>query len=371
MNQEQLALLALHCIPGIGGFTIRQLISYCGSARQVFNRPPGKLRKVPGIRRTSIDLILKNEGFHEAEALLQRAEKENSKIILYSDDDFPRRLKNVFDAPTILFHQGNADFNSLKSLAIVGTRKASSYGLGFVDELIEGLARHQPLIVSGLAYGIDIRAHRAALKNGLSTVGVLASGTNIIYPAAHKNTAKEMVTSGGLVSEYGFDILPDPKRFPARNRIIAGTTDATIVIEAAARGGALITAHMANGYDRDVFALPGNVHNTHSLGCNHLIKTHKAHILTRAEDIEYIMQWDNDTRPAKIQPDLSALDAEEKAVVKALSDTADAITIDELSWRAELPINKLASVLLNLEFRGYVNPLPGKIYKLSGELARF
>ncbi|MDH5603384.1 MAG: DNA-processing protein DprA [Cyclobacteriaceae bacterium] len=369
MDHNRLALIALHMVPGIGGGSIKQLISYFGSATEIFKQTKGKLKKVPGIGESAAQAILSNLNIGTAEEVLKIAESRNTRVILYYEPAFPQRLKNLFDAPTILFVKGETDLNAHKIISIVGTRNATPYGIDMTCEMVSGLKEHNAVIVSGLAYGIDIEAHKAALENNLDTIAVMASGVNIIYPAIHRAIAEKIVEKGALVSEYTFGVLPDPSRFPARNRIIAGLSDATIVVEAAKKGGALITANIANSYNRDVFALPGNVINKYSEGCNNLIKSNNAHAITSISDLEYIMQWEKNDVVKNTSIQFDVVDQEERAVIKVLHEAADSIPIDELSWRSQIAINRLASVLLNLEFRGFVISLPGKRYQLAGKLA--
>ena len=367
MDQDRLALIALHMIPGIGGASVKQLLSYFGSANDIFKSPKGKLKKVPGIGEVAAKAIISNQGFARAEGIVKTAESQNTQILLFYEKGFPQRLKNLFDAPTILFVKGNSDINANKIISIVGTRNATSYGVDMAWEIVSGLSGHKPVIVSGLAYGIDIEAHKASLASNLNTIAVMASGVNIIYPAIHRSIAAKIRDNGALVSEYVFDTLPDPSRFPARNRIIAGLSDATIVIEAAKKGGALITANIANSYNRDVFALPGNVDNKYSIGCNNLIKSNKAHAITSVADLEYIMQWEKQETSSNTDNLLAQLsDHEERAVVSVLNTNRSPVLLDELSWKSQVGLNRLASVLLNLEFRGIVLSLPGKRYQLSG-----
>lgn len=369
MDQKRLSQLALHFIPGIGSYTVKQLISYSGSAENVFKLPKARLLKIPGIGPTTATSIINNQPFKKAEEELELTEKHNTQLLLYSDKNFPARLKHINDAPSLLYYKGTADLNTRKVVAIVGTRNATRYGKEFTERLIEGLEKHSPLIVSGLAYGIDIQAHKSALKYNLPTIGVMASGIDFIYPALHKKTALAMTENGGgLLTEQSFGSKPDAPKFPARNRIIAGMADAVIVVEAARKGGALITAELANSYNKDVFALPGDVNSPYSAGCNTLIKSHKAHLLTSVEDVEYIMNWEpqiaGQNEPEPI-PDLSLLDDEEKMVFLQLQQHSNPMLIDNLSWQTQLPIGKLASILLNLEFKGLVSSLPGKSYKLA------
>lgn len=370
MENEKLYQLALHFIPGIGHFFIKQLISYCGSAEAVFTKNKGQLSKIPGVGPKLIEALQKNHKMlSEAEKEFEQAHKKNIKILSYTDKAFPTRLKGLHDAPAILFYKGTADLNNQKCISIVGTRRATSYGKDFTNDIIASLAPHNPLIISGLAYGIDIAAHRAALKYGLSTIGVMASGIDIIYPAVHRETAGNMTEAGGLVTELRIGTSPEAVFFPARNRIIAGMADATIVIEAAKRGGALITAEIANSYNRDVFAVPGNVGQVSSEGCNNLIKQHKANTLTTAKDLEYIMNWEvgaeSSPKASPFNLDDSLFDNDEKTVFQHMIDKNNGILLDELSWHTQIPVSKLASILLSLEFKGAVNSLPGKKYKIA------
>jgi len=369
MDQNRLALIALHMVPGIGGASIKQLLSYFGSATEIYKQTKGKLKKVPGIGESAAQAILSNLKIDKAEEVLKTASSLKTRVVLYYEKAFPGRLKNLFDAPTILFVKGKTDLNASKIISIVGTRNATPYGIDMAWEMVSGLKEHDAVIVSGLAYGIDIEAHKAALENNLDTLAVMASGINIIYPSIHRGIADKIVEKGALISEYTFGVLPDPSRFPARNRIIAGLSDATIVVEAAKKGGALITANIANSYNRDVFALPGNVVNKYSEGCNNLIKNNKAHAITSISDLEYIMQWEKSKVVKNKSMMLDIPDQEERAVIKVLHEVADAIPIDELSWKSQIAINRLASVLLNLEFRGLINSLPGKRYQLVAKLA--
>jgi DNA processing protein len=366
MDQERLSLHALHLVPGIGDRLFKQLISYCGSASQVFAKPKGKLMKIPGIGPVVANAIHQKNSFEQAEKEIQKAAKDQVQITFYLDATYPVRLKPIDDAPALLYIKGNVNLNVNKVVAIVGTRKATSYGKEFVEKISDELLPHKPLIVSGLAYGIDIHAHKHALKTGLNTVAVLGSGIDVIYPAAHKDTAKKMLSGGGLISENPMGTKPDAHNFPARNRIIAGLCDALIVVEAAETGGALITAEIANAYNKDVFALPGNLGNEYSSGCNKLIKTNKASLISSVKDLEYIMNWsaddshDTSTESSPIYVDLSA---EEQLIVEALNNKP--LAIDELTIKTSLSPSVLANHLLVLELKNILKVLPGKIFKLN------
>lgn len=367
MDQERLSFIALHSISGVGDYLLKQLVSYCGSAEQVFKTPKGKLMKIPGVGNVTADAIASEKSIAQAEKEIKKAERNNTEILFYTDKKYPARLKKIEDAPALLYYQGNANLNHLKTVGIVGTRQATAYGKESVERIVHELASHQALIVSGLAYGIDIHAHKQALKNNLETIGVMGSGMDVIYPAAHKETATKMVEQGGLLTENIFGTKPDAHNFPARNRIIAGLCDALIVIEAAEKGGALITADIANSYNKDVFAIPGKLGETFSEGCNKLIKTNKAHLYASVKDLEYIMNWSayekEKTKPNETN-DWSAFDYDEKKILNVLKEKSP-IQVDELMWRTELSPGSLASLLLGLEFKNAVESLPGKEYRLK------
>lgn len=366
MDQIRLSLLALHFIPGLGDYLIRQLISYCGSAERIFTLPKGKLLKVPGIGEVTAEAIRKGEPFRRAEEEIRLAEKNDVELLFFVDKHYPSRLKQISDAPTLLYAKGKMNFENLKTVGIVGTRKATEYGKRCVDELVEGLVAHEATIISGLAYGIDIHAHRQAIRHKLPTIGVMGSGIDVVYPSAHRDTVKKMYEQGGLVTEHPFGTKPDAHNFPARNRIVAGLCDAVIIVEAASKGGALITADIANSYNKDVFAYPGNIGQESSEGCNHLIKTNKAFLITSVKDLEYLMNWNAASPPPlkKSPLDLSAFTEEEKPVMLTLAENKNQLMIDELSWKTGLTIGELASILLNLELKGAITSLPGKMYKL-------
>lgn len=367
MDQNRLSLLALHFVPGIGDFLVRQLISYCGSAEAVFKLPKGKLLKIPNVGETTIAALKSGNPFQQAEDELRIAERKNVRILFYLDAHYPQRLKHFDDSPTLLYVTGNVNLNTGKTVGIVGTRQATSYGKEMVEKLVQDLVPHQPLIISGLAYGIDIHSHKQALKHDLPTLGVMGSGIDIIYPSVHKDTALRMQEAGGLLTENAFGAKPDAHHFPARNRIIAGLSDVLIVVEAAEKGGALITAEIANNYNKDVFAVPGAIGQTYSEGCNKLIKINKAHLLTGVKDIEYIMNWtaEDSTKDTSAQLDLNLFDPEELSIMTLLKEKKSPMMIDELSRKTALSPSTLASLLLNLEFKNVVRALPGKMYRLN------
>ena len=363
--------LALTLLPGIGPQLTRQLMSYGSSAKNVFTLPPGRLRRIPGVGEATVKLLTgpaRTLALQRAEAGLRQAEKEGVELLFYTSKKFPSRLKLLADAPALLYYQGPADLNAAKVVAIVGTRQATEYGREQTEALVRGLVPHNPLVVSGLAYGIDILAHRAALQEGLVTVGVMATGLDVIYPAAHRKTAEKMRETGGLLTEFPFGTAPDRYNFPARNRIIAGLADGTVVVEAAEKGGALITAELALGYDRDVLAVPGSVSSAASAGCNNLIKQNKAALYSQPLDLEQLLNWDAALyQTGKFQPPptyyAADFSTDEFTLISVLLATKE-VLMDDLAWRAQLPIHAVAALLLGLEFRGVVRALPGKKFVL-------
>ena len=360
--------LASTLLPGIGSKLSKILISYCGSAEAVFTSPIQKIRKTPGIGEKTIATIQAHRevALRQSEEILNDCERKGIDVYHYTSDQYPTRLKQVADAPPVLFTRGNASLNQPKTVAIVGTRKATEYGKRITEEIVEQLKPHQPVIISGLAYGIDITAHKAALKHDLPTFGILAGGLDSIYPAVHKDIAFKMQQHGALISENKPGTTPDFHLFPERNRIIAGMADVVIVVEAAQKGGALITADIAYGYEKMLFAVPGDIDREFSAGCNYLIRTQKANIYTGISDLEYLMHWEKGQSAEKAPDlDLEAFDTKEQPIIKVLLANKEGILIDELSWKAQVSMNEAASILLNLEFQGIVKSLPGKRYKLK------
>lgn len=365
MDQERIAIMALHMVPGVGDILIKQLISYCGSAQEVFRHSKARLLKIPGIGVITADAIDKGRTFDLAERECRRAEREDTRILLFTDMAYPSRLKAIDDSPTLLYVKGNINLNHQRVVAVVGTRQATPYGKAQVERIIQELVPHQALIVSGLAYGIDIHAHKYALRQGLNTLGVLGSGMDIIYPAAHIETARKMINQGGLVTEHHFGTKPDAHNFPARNRIIAGLCDALIVVEAALKGGALITAEIANGYHKDVFAVPGNLDQAYSEGCNKLIKINKASLLTSVNDLEYLMNWNGGNTESQLVLEMPQFEDDEKKILDVLHQKKGAMMIDEISLRTGMGQGILSSLLLSLEFKNTVVSMPGKMYRLG------
>ena len=362
MDEENIFEIALGLVPGIGNVLAKHLISYRGSAKNIFQTPKGKLMKIPGIGSKIADAIISTEVLKKAETELTLAEKKGVSLLFYTSPKYPKRLKNLLNAPVLLYYNGNADLNSTKILSIVGTRKATEYGRNFIEKLLTELQSFKDLlIVSGLAYGIDICAHKTCLKKQIPTVGVMANGLDMVYPYEHKDFAKQMIEQGGLLTENRFGTRPDAPKFPERNRIIAGMSDAVLVVEAAKSGGALITAEIANSFDIEVFALPGSINQKYSEGCNQLIKNHKAHLVTNTEDIIKMLNWDMETISKKKKLTISLNNAE-KAVYELLQNKN--LQIDELSYLSQISMSQIPSVLLGMEIKGIVKVLPGQKYCL-------
>lgn len=359
--------IALSLVPKIGHITAKKLVSYVGSFEGVFKQSKSSLLKIPGIGSVLAELIVSSKVIPKAEKEIEFILKNKITPIFYLDKQYPERLKHCDDAPILIYTLGNIDLNSRKILSIVGTRKATTEGVAFCQKLIKDLKTHDhnPIIVSGLAYGIDSTAHHAALENGLLTIAVLGHGLDIIYPASHKKLAKEIVKQGMLITDFPSMSIRDKNNFIKRNRIIAGISDATIVIESGEKGGSLITADIANSYNRDVFAVPGRVSDEYSKGCNALIKTNKASLLTSVDDLEYLLGWEPGKKDQNtIQKDLFVqLSDEEKLIAEILKENNE-LPIDSICLKCNMPTSKVSPILLNLEFMGIIKPLPGKLYKL-------
>ncbi|MEI6124280.1 MAG: DNA-processing protein DprA [Bacteroidota bacterium] len=357
--------LAITKIPGIGDIIGKKLIDFCRGLEVVFTADKQRLMKIPGISETLIKYIIngRSNALKRAEKELEFVERFKIACSFYTDEDYPNRLKQCVDGPMMIYFKGNANLNAPKIISIVGTRSATEYGRECCQKIVEGLTDMDVLVVSGLAYGIDTYAHKEALKNNLKTLGVLAHGIDRIYPEANLNLAQKMLEQGGLLSDYMSETNPDRENFPKRNRIIAGLADATIVIEAAKKGGALITADIANSYNRDVFAVPGKIGDKFSEGCNNFIKTNRAALVQSADDIKYLMGWIiNSKKQEVVQRKLFInLNPDEEVVVKLLSEH-NQMSVDSICSDLQLPTSRVAAALLNLEFEGVIKCLPGKMY---------
>ena len=357
---------ALARAPKVGPTLFKAIVAYSGSPKDFFKLPKGKASKIPRVGEKLLDLQ-KQETIllSKADDVLNSCQKKGYQIHFSTSSEFPDRLKAIEDGPVILFSQGKYPLTFERSIGIVGTRSATTYGKSITKKIIEDLVPYQPVIISGLAYGIDIEAHRAALQSGLPTIAIMGSPLDQIYPAAHKKTAEQLQETGLLLSEYAPGSRMVPGNFPARNRIIAGLSDALIVVEAAEKGGALITAEIAYSYDKDVFAVPGNLQSTYSEGCNQLIKKMKASIYTGPGDIAEALFWSKPGEEKIKKPtlDLAGRDEEEKVILMHLQQKGES-EIDLISYATEIPLGILSSKLLTLEFEGIVKSLPGKKFKL-------
>ncbi len=366
-SQELFHLIALLQVKGVGNITARNLIAVAGSCEAIFKEKPATLSRIQGIPTAVVQDLHKPEYRLRAEKEMSFIEKNSITVYTFSDKSYPQRLSDCVDAPLLLYYKGNANLNPAKTISLVGTRNATDYGKDLCEKLLADLSEKFPelLVISGLAYGIDITAHRAALKHRLPTIGVIAHGLDRIYPATHRKTAVEMVQYGGLLTEYPSETNPDRPNFVMRNRIIAGLSDAVIVVESAESGGALITAEVANSYNRDVFAFPGRTSDYSSRGCNNLINQNKASLIQNAEDLTKLMGWDKTStkHPAKQQQLFVEL-TEEEQQISALLKCGEPKQINLLSVESNLPVYRLSSLLLELEFKGIVKCMPGGTYSL-------
>lgn len=368
LQNELYYTLALLQVEGVGDILAKKLIHHCGSAEEVFKAKKTTLTKIEGIGKSLLKNIQDKTVFQKTENELRFIEKENINLWYYQDNHYPERLKQCIDAPVLLFQSGNIDLSNRKVISIVGTRQITTYGSEFTKKLIEELTPLNPIIVSGFAYGVDIVAHQAAMDFNLQTIGVLAHGLNQIYPKTHKKYMVKMEENGGFLTEFWSDSKPDRENFVKRNRIVAGMSEATIVIESAEKGGSLITAQIANDYNRDVFAVPGRTTDKYSQGCNNLIKTQRANVLTSVADLIYILNWEINSKSKKeekaIQKQLFvSLNEEEQKIYEYLQKKNNE-TIDIIALDCAIPIFKTSSILLNMELKGVIRPLPGKIFEL-------
>ncbi|MEM8527599.1 MAG: DNA-processing protein DprA [Bacteroidota bacterium] len=354
--------IAITKIPMVGAVTAKNLISYCGGVRAVFEAKKRELLRVPGIGEQTASSIVQQDVLKTAEKEIEFMEQHDIQSFFYLDDDYPSRLKYYNDAPAILYYRGTTDLNVQRMVAIVGTRKPSIHGVAICEELVENLKAYGVTIISGLAYGIDVTAHRKCLEQRTDTIGVMGSGLGFIYPAQHRQVAERMVEQGGLLTEYTHNLGPDREHFPARNRIIVGMCDALIVVETAMKGGSMISARKAIDYNKEVFAVPGRLRDNLSSGCNHLIRTGQSHLLQNASDIAEALNWDvqsqNQQRSLFVE-----LTSQEQSIVDALKGK-EHLGLDSLSYATKMATSQLAGILLDLEFRGVIRSLPGKRYVL-------
>ena len=366
MTNDLLYQIALTLVPNIGDVHAKALVNIYGNAHSIFKAKKKELEAIEGIGTVRANCIKAFVDFTTSEAEIKFIEKYKIAPLFITDKNYPQRLLNCYDSPILLYYRGNADLNTAKIISMVGTRNSSEYGKAVTEKIIADLTEQNILIVSGLAFGIDTIAHKAALKNNLQTVGVLAHGLDRIYPTQNKTLAKQMTAQGGLITDFISNTNPDKQNFPKRNRIVAGMCDALIVIESGKKGGSLITAELGNGYNKDVFAIPGKVNDIKSEGCNYLIKQNKASLITSAQDLMEIMNWDakEKKQPTKQRELFIELTPDEKIIVDILQQREN-IQIDELYFKSGLSSSAAATALLMLEMQNVVLSLPGKVYKMA------
>lgn len=365
MHSELFYQLALTLVPNIGDVQAKLLVQHFGEASAIFKAKKHALEKIDGIGAIRAASIKEFHDFHLVETEMKFIEKYKIKTLFLNDEDYPKRFLNCYDSPILLFYKGTANLNGSRIVAIVGTRSNTDYGKSFTEKLVKDLSDQNVLIISGLAYGIDAIAHRASIKNKVSTVGVVGHGLSKIYPSTHADLAKEMIAEGGgILSEFFHDVKPDKHNFPLRNRIVAGISDATIIVESSVKGGSMITAKLADAYNRDVFAVPGRTSDKVSAGCNHLIKYNKAVLLTDAEELLEVMGWKEKTVKQKKQRELFIeLTPDEQNIFQLLQEK-EALHIDEINSISGLSSSSTAAAILNLELQGVIQSQPGKMYKI-------
>jgi len=365
LSQNQLRyMLALQRVPNLGDTSAKKLLQHVGSAEEIFKEKKSNLLKIDGIGAFKLKDLSLAQNMDAVEAELRFIEENNIQYSYFKDKNYPDGLKHCLDGPILFFHHGNVDLQNKKILSIVGTRKVTSYGAAFCEKLIEKLAPLNPVIVSGFAYGVDITAHKAAMQHNLQTIGCLAHGFDQVYPKVHKKYMASVAENGGFISEFWSSDTFDRNNFLKRNRIIAGISQATVVIESAEKGGSLVTADIANSYNREVFAVPGRATDSQSQGCNNLIKTQQAHLLSDATDLIYMLGWELEEQKKPQQTQLFVeLTEEEKKIWRFLKEK-DKELLDIIALECQLPTFKVATLLLNMELKGVVRPLPGKLFQL-------
>ncbi len=364
MMEELISALRLQCIPNIGDISSRKLIAYCGSPTAVFKEKKEALLKIGGIGTKIIEGLYDSRYLKAAENEYSFIKEHSIKYVYFEDKEYPKYLRHCADAPLILFQRGAINLKDRKIISIVGTRNITPHGRQFCEQFMEELAPLDPVIVSGFAYGVDICIQKAANALGLQTIGCLAHGLNQIYPRAHRKYCAPIEKNGGFLTEFWSTSKPDRENFLRRNRVIAGISEATIVIESAEKGGSLVTADIANSYNRDVFAVPGRPNDQFSTGTNALIKQQKAHLLTSAADLVYHLNWDLQKKLTDaIQKQLFVeLDETEHSIYSFLQQEGKQL-LDDIAMGSQLSIFKTASTLLSMELKGLVRPLPGKQFE--------
>jgi len=361
---ELIAMLRLQHVPNIGDILAKKLISHCRNPAAIFEERQRNLLQIDGIGTHAIKHLFDKEHLEAAENEYNYIVKNDIDCTYFQDESYPQYLKHCIDGPILLFQKGNIDLDNRKIISVVGTRNITSYGTAFCEQFISEIAPLNPIIISGLAYGVDICVQKEAIKQGLQTIGCLAHGLNQIYPKVHRKYEAEILKNGGFYTEFWSTSNPERENFLKRNRIIAGVSEATVVIESAEKGGSLVTADIANSYNRDVFAVPGRTTDKFSIGCNNLIKQQKAHVLTSAADLIYLLDWEIEQKPNKIiQKQLFIeLDDVEQGIYTYLQNNGKQL-LDSIALDCKLPIYKASSTLLNMEMKGVIRPLPGKLFE--------
>ena len=356
--------MVLQKTQNIGTITAKKLIVHSGGVIPVFEKSKKELQKITGIGTFALHNLHDKATFKAAEKELRYIQENHIRYTSFLMDNYPKNLNHCVDAPLVLFYDGNIHFEKQPVISIVGTRNMTSYGRDFIEKLMEEIKVYNPIIVSGFAYGVDITAHKAAINQHLQTIGILANGLDNMYPKKHTKYVHKVLENGGFYTEYWHDVIPVREYFLQRNRIIAGLSEATIIVESARKGGALVTANIANSYNRDVFAVPGRVTDTYSKGCNNLIRTNQAALLHEAKDLAYILNWEQKKTKKSIQPELFInLTGDAETVYNYLQENGKT-SIDNVSLACKIPVYKLSGVLLNLELQGLVRPLPGKTFEI-------
>ena len=364
MPNDLIYKIGITLIPKIGSVNGKLLIAHCGGAEAVFKESRTALRRIPNIGDSVINSIKSQKVLGRAEEELKFIEKNNIQTLFYTDKDYPSRLNNCHDAPIVLYFKGNVNLNNQHIVAVVGTRNATEYGKEVCSKIVTHLKDYNTIVVSGLAYGIDSCAHRSSTENSIPTLGVLGHGLHTIYPAQNRRLAEKMLDNGGLMSEFISGTKPDRENFPKRNRIVAGMCDALVIVESGRKGGAIITADLANSYNRDVFAVPGRANDELSKGCNYLIRTNRAALIENGSNLTYFMGWEKNKSKENIQTSLFVeLSEDEQKIISIIQENKE-LSIDKIVILTGLKPSFVASTLLKLEFEGMVKPLPGKIYKL-------
>lgn len=363
MDSSILYKIALTKIENVGPVTARLLVSYIGSPEGVFQATKQELLKIPGIGFETVNAVQKSEALQIAEKELEYISKQRIQVIFYLDSTYPARLAHFQEAPVLLYTKGNDCLNAKRTVGIVGTRNPTKYGMHVTEKLVEDLKAYDVNVVSGLAHGVDAIAHRTCVNIKIPTIGIMGGGFEKIYPAANRSLAGAMLEHGSVVTEFSFKEQAEREHFPMRNRVIAMLSDAVVVIESGRKGGSMITAEFANRYHKDVFAYPGKISDKFSDGCNKLIKQHKAALIESAEDIAYILRWEESPVEQMTLP-LFDLEPNEKAIMDCIREKEE-VHLDVMHHLLKMSISDISSTLLQMEFKGLIKSLPGKLYMLN------